>query len=119
MANKIIEFTPKARLIQILGEHLIKDATVGLIELVKNSYDADATLVEIVMDSLNTGDGKIIIKDNGLGMNEDDFINKWMNPASGHKELQKESKKRERNLGDYPLEKKVWDDLLFSKSVIS
>ena len=105
MSTKTIEFTPKARLIQILGEHLIKDATVGLIELVKNSYDADATKVEIIMDSLNTKEGKIIIKDNGSGMSEDDFVNKWMNPASGHKEIQKEKKKRT-TLGRLPLGEK-------------
>lgn len=94
MKKKTIEFTPKARLIQILGEHLIKDATVGLIELVKNSYDADATSVEILMESLNSNNGKIIITDNGSGMDEETFINMWMNPASGHKEIQKENKKR-------------------------
>ena len=105
MAKKSIVFTPKARLIQILGEHLIKDATVGLIELVKNSYDADATSVEIIMDSLNTGKGKIIIKDNGSGMNEEAFLNRWMNPASGHKEIQKEDKKRTK-LGRLPLGEK-------------
>lgn len=105
MKTNTIEFTPKARLIQILGEHLIKDATVGIIELVKNSYDADATFVEIIMDSLNKKDGKIIIRDNGSGMSEDDFINKWMNPASGHKEIQKEEKKRTK-LGRLPLGEK-------------
>lgn len=105
METKTIEFSPKARLIQILGEHLIKDATVGLIELVKNSYDADATKVEIIMDSLNTREGKIIIKDNGSGMNENDFINRWMNPASGHKEIQKETKTRTK-LGRMPLGEK-------------
>jgi hypothetical protein len=82
-------FTPKARLIQILGEHLIKDASVGLLELAKNSYDADATEVEILMSGLNTAEGKIVIRDNGCGMNLETFINKWMNPASCHKQLQK------------------------------
>jgi signal transduction histidine kinase len=89
-----INFTPKARLIKILGEQLIKDATVGIIELVKNSYDADATMVEIVMHSLNTPDAKIIIRDNGTGMGLSTFLKKWMNPATGHKEEQKERKER-------------------------
>lgn len=87
-------FKPKARLIQILGEHLIKDATVGLLELVKNSYDADATQVEILMYGLNTPYAKIIISDNGHGMDLKTFINFWMNPASGHKQVQKNNKKR-------------------------
>lgn len=89
-----ISFTPKARLIKILGEQLIKDATVGIIELVKNSYDADATRVEIIMHSLNTSDSKIIIRDNGIGMDLTTFIERWMNPATGHKEEQKERKER-------------------------
>jgi signal transduction histidine kinase len=89
MSKQKKAFSPKARLIQILGEYLIKDATVGILELIKNSYDADATLVNIEMHSLNKENAKIIIKDNGLGMDEDTFVNKWMNPATGHKEKQK------------------------------
>ena len=89
-----INFIPKARLIKILGEQLIKDATVGIIELVKNSYDADATEVEIVMHSINTPEAKIVIRDNGIGMDLKTFATKWMNPATGHKEEQKENKER-------------------------
>lgn len=98
-------FTPKARLIQILGEHLIKDATVGLLELVKNCYDADATKVEVVMSGLNIPTGKIAIRDNGSGMDRDTFLEKWMNPASGHKQQQKERQART-SLGRLPLGEK-------------
>ena len=98
-------FAPKARLIQILGEHLIKDATVGLLELVKNCYDADATVVEIVMSGLNTTTGKITIRDNGAGMDLQIFRDKWMNPASGHKQQQKERQSRTK-LGRLPLGEK-------------
>ncbi len=84
MPNKTVSFIPKARLIKILGEHLIKDATVGLVELVKNSYDADSTLCEIEMISLNTPEAKIIIKDNGTGMDLETFFKKmdesWNRP---------------------------------------
>lgn len=102
---KEINFTPKARLIKILGEQLIKDATVGIIELVKNSYDADATEVELIFDSVNTENGRIIIKDNGIGMDTETFLTKWMNPASGHKEIQKIQKVRTQ-LGRLPLGEK-------------
>lgn len=98
-------FIPKARLIQILGEHLIKDATVGLLELVKNSYDADATKVEMLMSKLNTPGGRIIIRDNGIGMDLETFKDKWMNPASGHKQQQKERRERTK-LGRLPLGEK-------------
>uniref|UniRef100_A0A7V2ZLC0 histidine kinase n=1 Tax=Ignavibacterium album TaxID=591197 RepID=A0A7V2ZLC0_9BACT len=102
---KEINFRPKARLIKILGEQLIKDASVGIIELVKNSYDADATEVELIFDSLNTENAKIIIRDNGAGMNTETFLTKWMNPASGHKEVQKNRKIRT-SLGRLPLGEK-------------
>ncbi len=98
-------FVPKARLIQILGEYLIKDATVGLLELIKNSYDADATAVSIEMYDLNKKTARIIIRDNGVGMDDETFLNKWMNPATGHKEQQKEGKKRSA-LGRLPLGEK-------------
>lgn len=98
-------FKPKARLIQILGEHLIKDATVGIIELIKNSYDADASFVEIVMAKLNTPESLITITDNGSGMNLDTFLNKWMNPATGHKEAQKEKQIKSKR-GRLPLGEK-------------
>lgn len=102
---KEINFTPKARLIKILGEQLIKDATVGIIELVKNSYDADATEVKLIFDSINTPNAKIIIRDNGDGMNTETFLTRWMNPASGHKEIQKSNKQRT-SLGRLPLGEK-------------
>jgi hypothetical protein len=98
-------FVPKARLIQMLGDHLIKDAMVGLLELVKNSYDADATKVEVAMEALNTAKGKITVRDNGFGMNTETFLSRWMNPASGYKEYQKQQDTRT-PLGRLPLGEK-------------
>jgi len=98
-------FVPKARLIQILGEHLIKDATVGLLELVKNSYDADATSVQVVLAGVHRTTGKILIRDNGTGMSVETFADKWMNPAAGHKQIQKDKKQRTA-LGRLPLGEK-------------
>ena len=72
-------FQPKARLVSILGDQLIRDATVGLLELVKNGYDADASKVEVKLLNLaidSSSDNledelkkvKIIVKDDGYGM---------------------------------------------------
>jgi hypothetical protein len=41
IASGLKSFDPKARLVSILGEQLIRDETVGILELVKNAYDAD------------------------------------------------------------------------------
>jgi hypothetical protein len=35
-------FTPRARLLSLLGDQLIRDAGIAVFELVKNAYDADA-----------------------------------------------------------------------------
>lgn len=60
-----------ARLIYQLGEQLIENELVALVELIKNAYDADTTLVNITVDTqieTEYGKGKIIIEDNGNGM---------------------------------------------------
>jgi signal transduction histidine kinase len=99
-------FRSKARLVEILGEHLIKDNTVGLLELVKNAYDADATAVEISLENLDFPRKTIItVKDNGDGMTLDTVEGPWLEPAHGGKELQKENEVRS-HLGRLPLGEK-------------
>ena len=61
------------RIIAHLGEDLIKNESIAVLELVKNSYDAYATKVEI-----RFSDNEIIIADNGKGMSFDDLKNKWL-----------------------------------------
>ncbi len=94
-ATKQTAFRPRARLLSMLGEQLISDHAVGLIELVKNAYDADATNVAIHMTQLAASETTCIaIQDNGLGMTRDDIEQKWLSPAVDHKERQKQQKQR-------------------------
>lgn len=94
-AGRPVRFRPRARLVSILGEHLISDQAVGLIELVKNAYDADATHVEVVLKNLaDPGDTIVIIRDDGCGMTASDVEEKWLSPAVDHKEKQKAEKRR-------------------------
>src|SRR5262249_36165470 len=44
---------PRARLIALLGDELISDEPVAVVELVKNSYDADATRVVVRFEGEN------------------------------------------------------------------
>ena len=74
MAKK---FTIDARVILQLGRDSIKDHTTALIELIKNSYDADAKLVEIEIYSKETND-LIRVADNGFGMTEKELENNWL-----------------------------------------
>ena len=79
-------FKPRARMLLQLGDQLIKNESVALVELVKNSYDADATHVDIILSNIgNKRDGQIIIKDNGWGMDLDTIINCWLEPGSDSK----------------------------------
>ncbi|HZX10272.1 MAG TPA: ATP-binding protein, partial [Acidobacteriota bacterium] len=73
-----LTFESNASVIHNLGEGLIKDSQTAVSELTKNSYDADATRVEIEFKNLNKDNCKIIIKDNGEGMSKDEIDKKWM-----------------------------------------
>jgi DNA topoisomerase VI subunit B len=78
-------FRPKARIMELLGEQLIKNHTLALFEIVKNSYDADATEVELKLCDIDQDDGTIKITDNGYGMSFQTVTEVWMEPAHGHK----------------------------------
>jgi signal transduction histidine kinase len=76
--NEKLQFKVGAGLKNIIGRDLITDDFVAIFELVKNSFDAHATEVEIVFENIKDSNGKILIIDNGKGMNYEDLINKWL-----------------------------------------
>lgn len=70
------KFSPN--ILNRLGEELIPNPDQGIIELVKNAYDADATKCTVeLIDTQNTG-GSIIISDNGTGMDTDAINEGWL-----------------------------------------
>lgn len=83
-------FQPTGRLIMSIGKDLIKDLPAALVELVKNSYDADASYVKITYRK-NEKELKIIIEDDGHGMSQDTVLNAWMVPSTDFKLKQKNS----------------------------
>ncbi|SMN11034.1 hypothetical protein SPBRAN_1249 [uncultured Candidatus Thioglobus sp.] len=80
MANRDANFDVSPRIITILGAELIHDKKIAIAELVKNAYDADASLVKITI-----GNDEIIIEDDGHGMNADIIENYWLKPGSSSK----------------------------------
>lgn len=79
-------FKPRATLLLQLGDQLIKNENIAIVELIKNSYDADATIVKISLEDIfNKQIGKITIEDNGVGMNLDVIKNIWLEPGNVHK----------------------------------
>jgi anti-sigma regulatory factor (Ser/Thr protein kinase) len=86
MENAVV-FKPRARLMSQLGEQLIKDENIAVLELIKNSYDADARNVQISMNHVeNPESAVIIIEDDGDGMSFDIVKDYWMEPGTDHKE---------------------------------
>ncbi len=76
-------FTVDTHLFRELGELLVGRDSTALIELVKNSYDADAT--EVIVHGENLDDqqrGRIVILDNGTGMTREQFVSGFLRIAS-------------------------------------
>ena len=81
-------FTVDTHLFRELGELLVGRDSTALIELIKNSYDADATEVMVHGERLDDPrSGRIVVVDNGGGMTRDQFIAGFLRVASRFKEL--------------------------------
>jgi signal transduction histidine kinase len=76
-----LAFTIESRLIRELGERLVREPEVALLELIKNAYDADATSCEVRL----SGNDRIEIVDDGSGMSLDDFTHGWMRIGTSSK----------------------------------
>jgi HSP90 family molecular chaperone len=94
-SNKL-HFKTNIQLKSIIGKDLINDDNIAILELVKNSFDADAKKVEVQYFNLKNNDDKttqsfsvsssrLIIKDDGVGMNLEDIRDKWLNIAYSEK----------------------------------
>lgn len=86
--NKKIKLKASARLVHQLGEQLISSELVALMELIKNSYDADATTVIVRIDTKKMtphGRGEVTIEDNGHGMVPSIIENAFYKLSTTHK----------------------------------
>lgn len=86
MENASFNISP--HVIRQLGSELVSDSVTAIMELIKNSYDADADYVKV---TINTKEpltdatlfypnhlGYILIEDNGIGMNEKVIKDSWL-----------------------------------------
>ncbi|MBP5788154.1 MAG: sensor histidine kinase [Kiritimatiellae bacterium] len=74
--KKSFSITP--RVIAHLGEDLIKNESIALLELVKNSYDAGASHCHVHFQFVDAKVARIEIEDDGSGMNADTIENVWL-----------------------------------------
>lgn len=90
-----ISFRPHARLIRLLGDELISDEVMAVVELVKNAYDADASHVQVTLNQITDPlAGQISIRDDGCGMDLFTLLHVWMEPATTHKRKHHRNKQR-------------------------
>lgn len=93
-----LQFRISSELKNIIGKELITDDFIAIYELVKNSFDANAMMVEIIFNHIrtenNANPAKIFVKDNGDGMSREDLEKKWL--FVGHSWKTKEDKENEK-----------------------
>tara|TARA_R110002020_G_scaffold283918_3_gene499532 strand:+ start:1552 stop:3831 length:2280 start_codon:yes stop_codon:yes gene_type:complete len=86
-----VRFKVDAGHINKLGYELVGKQETALMELIKNAYDADATIVIVDFIEAEETGGKLIIKDNGSGMSLETVKQTWMNISTNYKKNNKES----------------------------
>lgn len=117
-----LNFKADSHLVQVLGEQLIASERVGILELIKNAFDAEASYCKVWIEKVpslpeipeslyhfNEYEGPVIvIEDNGQGMTKEQIENGWLRPATTIKtnfkeRLKKEKEKasEEKKLGTY------------------
>ncbi|MBN1795910.1 MAG: sensor histidine kinase [Sedimentisphaerales bacterium] len=93
-----VSFSVAARLAMQLGRESISNSITAIIELVKNSYDADAENVNISFHDLNTPRSTLIVEDDGNGMTISQLSKNWMLIGTSNKQGFKKSQRKKRVL---------------------
>ncbi|WP_426136596.1 ATP-binding protein [Pseudomonas sp. PWP3-1b2] len=71
--DSVLHFKVSSALKTLIGRDLITDEFVAIFELVKNSFDARASRVDLLFEN-----GRVYIADNGKGMSFSDIEDKWL-----------------------------------------
>ncbi|MFA6055086.1 MAG: sensor histidine kinase [Thermodesulfovibrionales bacterium] len=75
---EFVRFSVDAAHISKLGRELVGRQETAVSELVKNAYDADARVVELIFEDSDIPGGRLSILDDGHGMTRDELINGFM-----------------------------------------
>lgn len=98
MSEHTLKFAPS--ILARLGEELLPNFDQGIIELVRNSYDADATECTVSLSEITAPGGRITISDNGSGMTEAMIASGWLVLGSSTKRGAETTKKGRTQVGD-------------------
>lgn len=107
LKTRSLPFKPRARMLLLLGDQLIRDAGIAVFELVKNAYDADSPDATVTMYAPDDRKlGKIVIEDSGTGMDYDTVTDVWLEPGTDYRVCQREEGIRSSRFGRLPLGEK-------------
>ena len=90
---QVAKFHADSALLRELGERLVGQPHVALAELIKNAYDADATVCTV-----SIANDEITVTDNGHGMTEAEFVKYWMTIGTRSKQVRHTSPKLRRRV---------------------
>lgn len=88
-------FTIDARTIFQIGRESIESVTLAVSEVIKNSYDADASFCYIRIE-----ENRVIFHDNGTGMSYDGLKNNWLRIGTDNKIKKPFTNKGRRKIGE-------------------
>lgn len=89
-----LRFSVESRILREIGERLVKQPEVALLELIKNSYDADAR--SCIVDASDPD--LLIVTDDGHGMTIAQFKKNWMRVGTSSKASKAVSKHFKRSI---------------------
>ena len=92
-----IPFNVSAKTARLIGRENVSNLEGALIELIKNTYDADAKKCVVYYESSTD---RLFIIDNGTGMNKDVIINNWMTIGNSTKKESVYTKSGRVNTGE-------------------
>ncbi len=76
VAAEPMRFAPD--ILKRLGEELIPSIDIGIVELVKNAYDADATECRVMLEGVERPGGVLRVSDDGVGMTLEAIRDGWL-----------------------------------------
>ncbi len=76
MTGEHLRFSPD--ILRRLGEELVPQIEQGIVELVRNSYDADAVNCRVELENVDRPGGTLRIEDDGTGMDADAIRSGWL-----------------------------------------
>ena len=102
-----VRFRPRARMMQMLGDQLIRAPHAAVFELLKNSHDADAAEATVTLVNIeDASSARVVVEDDGEGMTFDTVTGVWLEPGTDFRARQRSSGRCSTRFGRLPLSEK-------------